>query len=109
MTDIVYFTDRENPDKHAIEHKEPISIAISQFDISASLHTTEYLLTQARLSDSEQRILITSGEFVPNSITMDEVSGSMGIYYTPVYAERINYEVWKNSINKTFQELEAGQ
>jgi hypothetical protein len=27
------------------------------------------------------------------------------IYYTPLYVENINYDVWKTTINKTFEEL----
>lgn len=81
-----------NPDKSAIQKKSLINIPISTFDISASNHTTDIKLNN---TNNLEIILLD-----------DQTADEFDTYYTPLYTEKINYNVWKTTINKTFQELE---
>ena len=35
----------------------------------------------------------------------DETSDVHDTYFTPIYSEKISYDTWKRTINKSFQEL----
>lgn len=80
-----------NPDTMAIKRKSLIDISVSTFDISASNYTDTL-----KLNYNNSEIVLLDDENVDEFDT----------YYTPLYTEKINYNVWKTSINKTFQELE---
>lgn len=80
-----------NPDSAAIRKKSLIEIPVSTFDISASNYTNTL-----KLNYNNSEIVLLDDEDVDDFDT----------YYTPLYTEKINYNVWKTSINKTFQELE---
>jgi hypothetical protein len=86
-----------NPDTTAIQQRSTIDITVSSFDVSASGYS-EKVKFLGGFSDS------TGGETVlvnePNIVT-----GST--YYTPLYSEKISYTVWKDTINKSFRELES--
>lgn len=101
----INLTTQPNPDEFAIQNKSTISISVSQTDISASLSGSS-LLSEVKLSNSLQRLVLTSA--APSATDVTQVTGGEGIYYTPVYSERISYDQWKLQINKTFQELEVG-
>lgn len=79
----------QNPDKNAIVQKNTIDISVSGFDISSSNYTSSVVLNGRQ---SEVVIYLDS-----------TYSGS--VYYVPLYTEKINYDVWKNKINKSFNEL----
>lgn len=83
-----------NPDSASIANKETIDISLSLFEVSASGYNesikTNY--TQTELTVVTPRF---DGEIV-----------SGNIYYTPIYTEKLNYEVWKSTINKNFEELD---
>ncbi len=83
----------ENPDKDAIKNKARIDITLTTTDISAS--------------GAQDSIALN---FVQNEVVSinDGASDTKGdAYFTPLYTEKINYDVWKTTINKSFQELEA--
>lgn len=79
-----------NADSQSIVSNSTIDISLTQFDISASSYTASITLN-----------------FDKNEIVLDnEVGSSRGdIYFTPLYTEKISYETWKNTINKSFTEL----
>ena len=81
----------QNPDKLAISKKDTIDISVSNFDISASNYGDTILLN---FQNNETVVYLDN-----------TTSGS--VYYTPLYTENINYDVWKNRINKSFRELGA--
>lgn len=83
----------DNPDLSSIESKSTIDISFSQVDATAS----GYSASMKTNYDASAQIVIAGGD--PNI-------GERGtVYYTPLYVEKINYEVWKTTINKTFEEL----
>lgn len=79
-----------NPDKEAIAAKRTIDISVTQSDISASNYTSSIWLNHAK---TEIQVYVSSS------------NSTNATYYVPVYAEKINYNVWKQTINKSFQEL----
>lgn len=79
-----------NPDTASIASKRPIDISVNISDISSSNYTGTVQLNNLQ---TEIQVYVSSSSS----------TGSM--YYAPVYAEKINYETWKRSINKSFQEL----
>ena len=86
---IIYLSGSSSPDVYAVENKERIDVSFNSFDVSAS---------------SETSILpnyTTTGQIVIPG--QSDVNGYT--YYTPVYTEKLNYEVWKSTVNKNFQEL----
>lgn len=91
-TNIILSASIQNPDTNAIRNKRTIDISLSEFDVSSS---------NAKVS----------ANFVTNIITIHPtVSGSSDVaelYFTPVYAEKISYNEWKSTVNKTFSELET--
>jgi hypothetical protein len=103
---VINLTNQENPDKVAISNKSIISISITQADISASLTGSPALLNDVQLNNTQQRLVVVSA--APSATDLIEATGGKGIYYVPVYAERISYDQWKLQINKNFQELEVG-
>lgn len=100
--------NEDNPDKSAIDAKRPIPISFAIADVSASLSGSANqglisLLQQAQLSNTGQRFVL--------SIEANEQNGEdrlTGVYYTPLYTEKIRYTEWQSRINKSFQELEVG-
>lgn len=84
----------ENPDTTAILSKNVIDISISNFDISASGYTD---VVKLNFQETETAV------YIENLEQTTAVTGSL--YYTPIYAEKINYQIWKNRINKSFTEL----
>lgn len=82
-----------NPDKDAINNKKVIDISLTNFDVSASSYINNIAL------NFDQTGFVTYD---------DGVTTSRGdVYFTPLYTEKISYEEWLNTINKSFQELEA--
>lgn len=79
-----------NPDKLAIEEKSLIDISISEYDISASGYSTTLKLNY----DRSEIVLLNDAD-----------NDDYDTYYTPLYTEKINYDTWKNTINKSFNEL----
>ena len=79
-----------NPDKDGLATKSVIDISVTQSDISASNYTSSIWLNHAK---TEIQVYVSSSASVNAT------------YYAPVYAEKINYAVWKQTINKSFQEL----
>lgn len=87
-----YQSTGQNPDKNSIMNKDTIDISVSLTDITASNATESIKLSTNK---SEIEVYVDSEETV----------GS--VYYTPLYTEKINYNVWKRIINKSFTELGA--
>lgn len=87
-----YLLNVSNPDSQSISKKEQIDISFSQFDVSASNNLgkirTNYTLTAQVVTIPESNFLNSSS------------------YYTPIYKEQLNYDVWLNRINKNFEELD---
>lgn len=79
-----------NPDKVSIENKKVIDISVSLADISSSNYTSS-----VRLNYAATEIQLYSSSSKSTYYT----------YYVPVYKEQINYNTWKTTINKSFQEL----
>lgn len=94
---IIDVSDRENPDLSNIEDKRTIDISVSQFDIDAGLSEGDIPPEQIRLNYTGQGIVLLDDK-------QNETSGD--IYYTSVYAEKLDYAVWKQRVNKQFFELE---
>jgi hypothetical protein len=84
-----------NPDLVPIQQRSRIDINISEFDLSASGYSEAVKLNY------EKKEIVIVDSLDPNLVT-----GSL--YYTPLYTEKIDYNVWKTEINKSFQELEVG-
>lgn len=82
-----------NPDSASIERKNVIDISFSQADATASLQ-----------SASIKTNYEGSGQIVVLPRDTENLQPGY-VYYTPLYVERINYNVWKSRINKTFEEL----
>lgn len=78
-----------NPDKTSIENKKTIDISVSSADISSSNYTSSIRLNY---TFTELQVYVSS---------------SNSTYYTPIYKEKIDYNTWKTTINKSFQELGA--
>lgn len=83
-----------NPDKATIRQKSRIDISVNEFDVSASGY-----LESVKLNYDKKEIVVM------DSLNPNIVTGSL--YYTPLYTEKINYNVWKTEVNKSFQELEV--
>lgn len=82
----------ESPDSQYITKKLPIDISLNTFDISASGYNTS---SDIRLSNDNTEIKIID----------DAESDNFDKYFTPIYSEKINYTVWKTTIQKNFTEL----
>jgi hypothetical protein len=87
-----YLLDIPNPDSESISRKDQIDISLSLFDVSASGHygqiQTNYSVTSQTITIPEVNLLVSSS------------------YYTPIYKEKLNYNVWLTRINKNFEELD---
>lgn len=79
-----------NPDKTAIQQKTMVDITLNPYDIVASNYTDEI-----KLNYNQTEIVLLD----------DETSEKHDTYFTPVYNEKLDYAVWKRTINKSFQEL----
>lgn len=88
----VEYPTTPNPDINAIQTEDTINIEVSLADITAS-NATQSVALNSR--NTEITVYIDS----------TETSGSL--YYTPMYTEVINYDIWKKTINKSFTELSA--
>lgn len=82
----------ENPDSASIVTKDEVNINISMFDISASGYLNKL---HTNYSQNELVVTIPEREYTNSSS-----------YYTPIYTEKLNYDVWLTKINKNFQELD---
>jgi hypothetical protein len=82
-----------NPDVPSIKTKSTIDISFTEVDATASGYSASIKTNY----DGAAQIVVAGG---------DPTVGERGtIYYTPLYVEKINYDVWKTRINKTFEEL----
>ena len=81
-----------NPDSASIAEKTQIRMDVSLFDISASMYPNA-IATNYRVTEQVVTIPIDN---LPTTSS----------YYTPLYTEKLNYEVWLNRVNKNFQELD---
>lgn len=88
----IRLVDGPNPDALSMKEKTTIDISVSLFDVSASGHPN-----MVRTNYAGTELTVT----VPNPTYT--VSSS---YYSPIYKEELNYDVWLNRINKNFQELD---
>lgn len=96
MLSPIYVTlDNEikSPDIDSIVLKNTINISYLEFDVSASGYSSSVLPNYTK----------TGVTVVVPREEGQKMSGS--VYYTPLYSELINYDVWKSRINKNFQEL----
>ena len=84
--------DDVNPDSGSIIQKEEIDISVSLFDVSASGH-----FDQLNTNYSETELVVV----IPTETYFNSSS-----YYTPIYKEKLNYNVWLTKINKNFEELD---
>lgn len=82
-----------NPDSASIADKRDANIAFSLTDVSQS-RKSEFINTNY-IGDNLSIILPVADEII--------VKGS--VYYTPIYKEKLNYEIWATTSNKNFREL----
>lgn len=80
----------KNPDKMAIEQRSMIDITLDPYDISASNYASKI-----KLNYNQTEIILLD----------DDTSDNFDTYFTPLYTEKIDYNQWKKTINKSFQEL----
>jgi len=80
----------QNPDIASIINKKTIDISVSLADISASNYTSSVKLNY---TGNEIQVYVSASASINAT------------YYVPVYAEKNNYDVWKRTVNKSFQEL----
>jgi hypothetical protein len=89
---ITFLSSSINPDSSSIAYKDQIDISLSLVDVSASGQSssiyTNYAVTVQTVTVPEPNLLDRS------------------VYYTPIYKEKLNYDVWLNRINKNFDELD---
>jgi len=91
-TQYVLLSGSVNPDKKTITEKDTVDIRLSVADLTASAATESI-----KLNTSLTEI----------TVYVDSLESTGATYYTPTYAEKINYETWKKTVNKSFQELSA--
>lgn len=80
----------QNPDKQAIQSKQIVDVSISTFDISSSGYNN---------------VMSLNYQNTEAVVYLDSTTTTGSLYYTPVYTEKLNYEVWKRRVNKSFSEL----
>jgi len=89
---ITFLSGSINPDSESIANKEQIDISLSLFDVSASRQSasidTNYSATIQKVTLPEEGLMNRS------------------VYYTPIYKEKLDYNVWLTRINKNFEELD---
>lgn len=88
---LTFLQTNVNPDSSSIAFKAPMDLSISLFDISASGHFDKI---QTNYLGNEQRVVIPEPDAPPS------------LYYTPIYKEKLSYDVWITTVNKNFQELD---
>lgn len=86
-----YLTNTSNPYSESIVRKEQIDISISLSEVSASGHKDQIQTTYAK---DYQVVTIPEQNYLNSSS-----------YYTPIYKEQLNYNVWLTRVNKNFEEL----
>ena len=92
MSDLIRVYEK-NSDSASIQRKSVIDISFSQTDATASLLSSSMKTNY----DGTNQIVV---------LPRDAENLQPGyVYYTPLYVEKINYDVWKTRINKTFEEL----
>lgn len=79
-----------NPDATSIQQKSMVDITINPYDIVASNYSD-----QIKLNYNQTDIVLLD----------DETTDEYQTYFTPLYNEKIDYNTWKRTINKSFQEL----
>lgn len=79
----------ENPDTDSITNKTPLNINYNTLEVSASGYSGS-----VKFNGNDITIL-NDVEPVVNS----------NMYYTPLFKENLSYDVWKTTINKTFNQL----
>ncbi len=88
---ITVLSSSRNPDSASIANKEQIDISLSIAEVSASNHSgsifTNYSATVQVVTIPEENLLDRS------------------VYYTPIYKEKLDYNIWLSRINKNFEEL----
>ena len=82
----------ESPDAAAIVAKGVVDISLSISDVSASLMSGSLTVDSITLNPTKQKIVVID-------------DGSAGVYFTPIYTERLSYNEWQRTVNKTFEEL----
>lgn len=80
-----------NPDSESISRKSQIDISLSLFDVSASGHSGS---VNTNYSSTVQVVTVP-----------EEGLTNKSVYYTPIYKEKLDYNVWLTRINKNFEEL----
>jgi hypothetical protein len=83
-----------NPDADEINRKEIINISYVDTDLTSSNYDYTTLV-QKNYSETEVVIYNNSGS----------INQPGYVYYTPLYTEKISYNQWKKTINKSFKEL----
>lgn len=81
-----------NPDSASISQKLEILMPVSLVDVSAS---GNFGKIRTNYTGRSQVVTIPDMEYLDSSS-----------YYTPIYKEKLRYDVWLNTINKNFEELE---
>ena len=89
---INFLSGSTNPDSGSIVNKEQIDISLSLFDVSASGHSASI---HTNYSATVQTVTIPEENLKDRSV-----------YYTPIYKEKLDYNVWLTKINKNFEELD---
>lgn len=89
---ITFLSSSINPDSGSITNKDQIDISLSLFEVSASGHSSSIL---TNYSATVQTVTIPEEELTNHSM-----------YYTPIYKEKLDYNVWLTRINKNFEELD---
>lgn len=92
-----------NPDSGSIVNKDTINISFTLTDVTASSANSGSLNGMSYTSSIQTNYTVT-GQTVVIPRDPDNL-GDGYVYYTPIYAEKLNYQVWQQRVNKTFQEL----
>jgi len=91
-TQYVLLSGSINPDKKAVKEKDTVDIRVSLTDLTAS-----YATESVKLNNALSEI----------TVYVDSLETTGATHYTPVYVEKIDYETWKKTVNKSFLELSA--
>ena len=89
---ITFLSSSTNPDSSSIAFKDQIDISLSLVDVSASGQSASIY---TNYSATVQTVTVPEPDFLDRSM-----------YYTPIYKEKLNYNVWLTTINKNFDELD---
>jgi hypothetical protein len=99
MKNTTIVIDSINPDKESINTKSTVNIGFSVQDVSSSAVPTsgiDLYEFKPNYAFTGLTVVVPRGDTLP-------MTGQL--YYTPVYSEKLSYDVWKVSIDKTFLEL----